>query len=119
MRKHPKFLPQIYGRKKRIKLRWRKPRGIDSKKRVEKQYMGAVPKIGWRGEKVKRGLHPSGMKEILVSNVKELDGISKMVVRIASGVSARKRKIIIDKADSLGLRVLNRGAISKAPKLAQ
>jgi len=107
MRKHPKFLPPNYGRKKKVKLRWRKPRGIDSKKRIGKQYMGAVPGIGWRGEKSKRGLHPSGLKEILISSPKELDGVSNVVVRISSSVGGKKRKLIVEKAKTLELRVLN------------
>ena len=104
---HPKFLPQIFGRKKRITHRWRKPRGIDSKKRVGKQYMGAVPGIGWKAKKSTRFLHPLGLKEILVYNPQQLDGVSNVLVRMASCVGKRKRMIIIEKANSLGLKVLN------------
>jgi len=104
---HPQFLPQIFGRKKRITHRWRKPRGIDSKKRVGKQYMGAVPGIGWKAKKSTRGLHPSGLKEILVYNPQQLEGASNVVIRIAASVGQRKRNIIVEKANNLGLRVLN------------
>ena len=104
---HPQFLPQIFGRKKRIKHRWRKPRGIDSKKRIGKQYMGAVPGIGWKSNRKTRGLHPSGLKEILIYNPQQLEGKSNVAVKIASGVGQRKRKIIIDKANSMKLKVLN------------
>jgi len=114
--KHPQFLPQIFGRKKRITHRWRKPRGIDSKKRVGKQYMGAVPKIGWRGEKSTRGLHPSGMREILVSSPPDLDGLVNILIRISSSVGRRKREIIIKKAESLGLKVLNKNTTRRKDK---
>jgi large subunit ribosomal protein L32e len=104
---HPKFLPQIFGRHKRIKNSWRKPRGIDSKKRVGKKFMGAVPGIGWQGNRKTRHLHPSGMKELRVFSPVDLEDASNVVIRIAAAVGARKRKIIVDKATSLGLRVLN------------
>lgn len=107
MRKHPKFNVPNYGRKKRIKIRWRRPRGIDSKKKIEIKYMGAVPKIGWRGAKKERGLHPSGLREVLISSPKELDKIGGgVLVRISSRVGKRKRKEITAKASSLGLKVV-------------
>ncbi|MEM2974107.1 MAG: eL32 family ribosomal protein [Candidatus Micrarchaeia archaeon] len=114
--KHPKFLPQIYGRKKRISHRWRKPRGIDSKKRIEKKMMGAVPKIGWRGKKSRRGLHPLGMREILVSSPSHLDGMANVLVRISSSVGQRKREMIVKKAESMGLKVLNKSTVRHKEK---
>ena len=104
---HPQFLPQIYGRHKRIKRSWRKPRGIDSKKRVGKKFMGAVPGIGWRGNRKTRYLHPLGIKELRVFSPVDLEDVSNVLIRIGSTVGARKRKIIVDKATSLGLKVLN------------
>ena len=107
MRKHPKFLPPNYGRKKRVKLRWRKPRGIDNKKKIHKKIMGASPSIGWRSARDDRGFHPSGLMELLVRNVKELDGAKDVAVRIAGAVGAKKRAVIMEKAKKLGLPVLN------------
>lgn len=109
MRKHPKFLPPNYGRKKRVKERWRKPRGIDNKKRIGKKIMGASPNIGWRSARNDRGFHPSGAKEVLVRSLKDLDGLKgeNIAVRIASAVGAKKRELIIKKANELKLQVLN------------
>ena len=106
-RKHPKFQPQGYGRKKRIKERWRRPRGIDSKMRIEKAYMGSVPKIGWRRPRKIRGLHPSGLVEILVRNPEDLKfASSNTIIRIASSVGKKKRSEIIRKAKEQGLRLI-------------
>jgi large subunit ribosomal protein L32e len=109
MRKHPKFLPPNYGRKKRIKIRWRRPRGIDSKKRVDIAYMGAVPKIGWRSARATRGIHPSGMREIMVHNPSEIEDLKGMdvVVRISGGVGKKKRGQMLAAAKQAGLKVLN------------
>jgi large subunit ribosomal protein L32e len=48
-----------------------------------------------------------GLKEILVHNPQQLDGVSNVLVRMGSSVGKRKRMIIIEKANSLGLKVLN------------
>ncbi|MEM4589756.1 MAG: eL32 family ribosomal protein [Candidatus Micrarchaeia archaeon] len=109
MRKHPKFLPPNYGRKKRVKLRWRKPRGIDNKKRIGKKIMGASPNVGWRSARDDRDFHPSGFKEILVRSLKDMDGITEkgVAIRIAAAVGAKKRELIIKKAKEMNIHVLN------------
>ena len=118
MRKHPKFLPPNYGRKKRVKIRWRKPRGIDNKKRVGKKIMGASPKIGWRSARNNRGIHPSGAKEVLIRSLKDLDGISNenVAIRIASAVGAKKREAIIKAANERKIPVLNPSSMKHQKK---
>lgn len=109
MRKHPKFLPQNYGRKKRIKLRWRRPRGIDSKKRTSVAHVGVSPTIGWRSPRNARGLHPSGLPEALIRSEKDLAALkgAQCVGRIASVIGKRKRDALIAKAREMGLRIVN------------
>ena len=60
--------------------------------------------------KIVRSRHPSGFIEVLVHNVKELEGIDpkRYAIRIASTVGRRKRIEIIKMADKLGIKVLNR-----------
>jgi len=107
---HPKFFRPNLGRtsRKRIKANWRRPRGIDNKKRLKIKYVGAEPNIGWRGRKEIRGLHPSGFKEFLVSNLNDLDSLKgNEIIRISSGVGRKKRLAIIEKCKKQGLRILN------------
>ncbi len=87
--------------------KWRRPKGIDSKKRIERKDKGPVVKIGYRTPRVIRGLHPSGYPEVIVYNPWELEGLSGVVVRIARTVGARKRAQILEKAKELGLKVVN------------
>jgi large subunit ribosomal protein L32e len=92
----------------RVPSRWRKPRGIDSKKRIRQASEGACPRIGYKNAPEVRFLHPSGMKEIMIHNTKEIvEGMKNVVLRIAGSVGGRKRVEIQKKADSLKLRVLN------------
>ena len=116
-RSHPKFLRPNYGRssRSRIKLAWRRPRGIDNKKRLKIKYMGASPSIGYRQPREIRYEHPSGMQEVLVQTPSELAGLKEVAVRIASGVGRKKREEIIRLAEGMKLRVLNK-AKKYAPK---
>jgi large subunit ribosomal protein L32e len=66
-------------------------------------------KIGYRGPKLVRGLHPSGFEEVVVYNVEDLQNVDpkRHAVRIAHTVGRRKRAEIIKKAEEIGVRVLN------------
>ncbi len=103
----PKFNVLNFGHRKRVKSRWRKPRGTHNKKRLKMAWTGAHPNIGYKNPDVVRGLHPSGYPEVRVFRPQDLDGLSNVVIRVASSVGARKRKAIEAKAKELGLKVLN------------
>lgn len=107
-RKHPKFLRPNYGRssRSRIKLAWRRPRGIDNKKRLKIKYMGASPSIGYRQPNAIRYFHPKGKPEVLVQAPADLEGLKGVVIRIAGGVGRLKRAAIEKLAASKGLHVV-------------
>jgi large subunit ribosomal protein L32e len=66
--------------------------------------------IGYRGPVIARDLHPSGFEEKLVFTTDDLDGIDakRQAVRIGGTVGTKKRILIEDRAEELGIRVLNR-----------
>jgi large subunit ribosomal protein L32e len=103
----PKFNVPNLGFFKSVKARWRKPRGTHNKKRMKFKFFGASPKIGYRNPPSIRDLHPSGKREVLVNNAKEVEGLKDVVLRIASSVGAQKRKVIEEKATALHLRIVN------------
>ncbi len=111
-KKRPEFHRQEWFRIKRLGDAWRKPRGLHSKMRKNLGYRPARVSIGYRGPKKARGLHPSGFQEVLVHTPAELEGIDPktQAVRIGHGVGFRKRTMIVEKAEKLGIRVLNKGA---------
>lgn len=86
--------------------KWRYPKGADFN--FEKAD-GKKPRSGYRTPKKIRGLHPSGLKEVLVSNLKELDQIkdTNCVVRISGSVGLKKRAILVKKALEKKLKVVN------------
>lgn len=108
--RRPTFYRQEWYRYRRLGLTWRKPQGGQSKLRRHLGYRINVVSIGFRGPKAVRGLHPSGFQEVLVHTVGELKGVDPktQAVRIAGTVGTRKRAMIQEEAEELGLRVLNR-----------
>jgi large subunit ribosomal protein L32e len=103
----PKFNVQNLGFCKMVKARWRKPRGVGNKKRRKEDWAGASPRVGYRNAVGVRGLHPLGLPEMLVATPSVLNGVKGYVIRIASGVGARKALDIEKAARSAGLMVLN------------
>ncbi|MEW6749123.1 MAG: eL32 family ribosomal protein [Candidatus Micrarchaeota archaeon] len=117
-KKKPSFnVPNLKFRKQ-VKARWRKPRGTHNKKRMKKTFMGASPKIGYRNKKEVRGLHSSGKPEMLVNNLVELETLKgqDILVRFASALGKKKRKLMEAKAKELNLVILNLPHDGHAPK---
>jgi len=108
--RRPAFKRQEWFRYSKLGEKWRKPKGIHSKMKRKLKRRPPVVLIGYRGPVVARNLHPSGFEEKLVFTVDELDGVDpkKQAVRIGGTVGTRKRIVIEDRAEELGIRVLNR-----------
>ena len=115
-KKQPKFRRQEWFRYRRLsKTGYRKPRGDDSSMRKNRKYRSPMARVGYGKVAAARGLHPSGFEEVLVHKADHLDGLDpeRQAVRIGSSVGNRKRARIHERADELGLRVLNRRQIDK------
>ncbi|MBU0761943.1 MAG: hypothetical protein KKD39_02865 [Candidatus Altiarchaeota archaeon] len=108
--KKPKFLRQEFGRPKKTKLeeKWRRPRGIDSKKLEKKRGKGCLPSIGYKKPLSQSQLH-IGYRAVRVFNASELQKInpSTEAAVIASPVGRKKRNEIIAAANKAKIVVLN------------
>jgi large subunit ribosomal protein L32e len=98
-----------YGKKRQLSDSWRKPRGQHNKQREQKKAKGALPKPGFGSPIAVRGMHPSGFFEVLISSVKELEGIDPKThaIRIGATVGERTRVGLQEKAIAEGFKVLN------------
>ncbi len=88
---------------------WRKPKGNDSKMRLQLKGYPPIVKAGYGTSREIRGLHPSGLKPVIISNAKELEKLdpAKHIVVISSTVGLRKRLAIVEAAREKGLRIAN------------
>jgi large subunit ribosomal protein L32e len=102
-RKNPKFRRVESWRYKRVKDPWRKARGIDSQTRKKTKSGVKSPNVGYRTPKKVRGLHPSGYKEVRVSSIDDLKGLSnrKHAIKISG--------TLVEYAQNRGFRILNVG----------
>jgi len=105
-----KFKRQEYSRYKKLGIKWRRPRGKTSKMRRYEAGKPAMPSIGYGSPKIKRGLHPSGLKDILVKNMDDLENINPNTEagRISATIGKRKKEMMLTKASELGIKILNK-----------
>ncbi len=105
----PRFRRFESWRYVRIHDNWRKPKGVDNHMRLSVKGWPHLVKIGYRVPKKVRYLHPSGLRDVLVHNMSELEMLSpsKDAARFATGVGKRKRIELAKRAKELGIKVLN------------
>jgi len=111
LKKQPAFRRQEWFRYRRLsRTGWRKPKGNDSSMRKNRKYRPPMARIGFGKLASVRGLHPSGFREVMVHRPDDLDAIdpNTEAARVGARVGGRKRAIIHERADELGIRVLNR-----------
>eukprot|EP00339_Tiarina_fusa_P028874 CAMPEP_0117027336 /NCGR_PEP_ID=MMETSP0472-20121206/19990_1 /TAXON_ID=693140 ORGANISM="Tiarina fusus, Strain LIS" /NCGR_SAMPLE_ID=MMETSP0472 /ASSEMBLY_ACC=CAM_ASM_000603 /LENGTH=135 /DNA_ID=CAMNT_0004734551 /DNA_START=22 /DNA_END=429 /DNA_ORIENTATION=+ len=103
-----------YQRFKKLGNTWRKSKGIDS--RVRRRFKGTIPQpsIGYGSDKATRNLLPNGFYKFVVNNPKELEMLMmhnrKYCAEVAHSVSSRTRKLIVERANQLNIKVTNAGA---------
>merc|ERR1712055_1018747 len=106
-----KFTWDQSDRYKKLSRNWRKPKGIDN--RVRRRFKGIykMPNIGYGSAKLTKHMLPTGFRKVLVHNVKELEVLmmqnKKFCAEIAHGVSSRNRKVLVERAQQLAIRVTN------------
>jgi large subunit ribosomal protein L32e len=117
--KRPNFVRQESWRYDRLAENWRKPKGKDNKMRKQKSGMPAIVKVGYRGPRAARGLHPSGYRDNVIHNISELSNLDPKydAARIGHTVGKKKRIDIVSKAVELGIKVLNPGKL--IPKMQE
>lgn len=108
-RRAPTFVRQESWRLVRVKDRWRRPRGKTSKMRLGQRGWPKPVKIGYGNARKTRGLHPSGLREVIVQHPDDLDKIDPktQIVKISASIGERKRIMLMERAQTLQLTVAN------------
>ena len=106
--KKPKFKRQHSSKKRVQRTGWKHPRGIDSEQREHIKSKGAHPRVGYGSPKATKGLHPTGVKEVLVKTFADLSKVGEgMAARLHSKLGKRKRALITEQAKEKKIKVLN------------
>jgi large subunit ribosomal protein L32e len=96
------------GKKRPKLLKWRRPRGKHNKLRLKRVGHPVQPEIGFRSSRKERYL-VSGLRPILVRNLKDLASLKKDNSIILARVGAKKKLEIIKVAKEKGFKILNLG----------
>jgi large subunit ribosomal protein L32e len=116
---HKKFIRHQSDRKIAVKPNWRKQKGIDSRVRRKFKGNGVIqPNIGYGTNKKHRHILPNGFLKTVVHNIADLELLMmhnrRYCAEVAHNVSARKRKEIVERAQQLDVKVLNKNARVKS-----
>jgi len=107
--KKPDFIRQDFHKKKRLAKKWRRPKGLQSKIRLKFRGKPKGVSIGYRGPKIVRGMNKTGLKQVFIRSINDLEGLDAKIdgLIISSSFGAKKRIVILKKAKELGLSILN------------
>ncbi len=107
--KKPKKFLRSDSNRINFKNKWRKPRGLHNKRRLNKAGHQKNPSQGYRSPVWVRGLHKSGLELITIYNKKDLQEVNpeKQIVEIASTVGLKKKFDILEECKSKSIKVAN------------
>ncbi|RLG77987.1 MAG: 50S ribosomal protein L32e [Thermoprotei archaeon] len=110
-KKKPEFLRHLWWKFPKFKNdpKWRRPRGIDNPIRMKEKGYPPIVSVGYRTPRCIRGLHPTGLRPVVVHSTKELESLdpSEVIIYIGSTVGAKKRAEIVSRAKELGFLIAN------------
>ncbi len=117
--KKPTFL-RTDSNRKRYKNKWRKPRGLQNKRRLGFAGHQKNPSQGFRSPREVRGLHTSGLELVKITNIKDLQNVdsSKNIVEISATIGTKNKIKILEECKTKKLQVSNVKDIDKFIKEA-
>ena len=107
-----KFKRQDYFKHKRLKVKWKRPKGRQSKLRVKKSGSGMKVSIGYGS--------PKKEKPIVIKSLNDMESLKKDDKIIIQGtIGLRKLNYIVEKAKKMGLIITNKRRIEKLTKIKE
>lgn len=108
-RKKPDFIRQDAHKKKKVGCGWRKPKGSDSKMRVNRKGYRRSVKKGWGSPKDVRGADREGLLPVTVRNTEEIQKLdpAKNIMVIPGNTGTKKKMELVEQALSKKITILN------------
>ena len=110
-KKKPSFRRIESWRYKRVHGGWRSAKGIDSDTRQKLKSGVKSPNVGYRSPKKVRGLHPSGLVEVHITHIEELETLDPKIhgIKINSKLGMKKRLQLVEDIQAKDFKILNLG----------
>lgn len=107
--KKPGFKRQEWFKCPKLGIKWRRPKGKDSKLKRGIKARGSRPSPGYSSPAGARGLDSSGHKPVRVFNTEDLNKIdpNKQIAVMGKTVGRKKRIEIIKRAEEKGIKISN------------
>jgi len=107
-KKNPDFVRQDYGKRAKLTKKYKKAKGIQSKMRHKKKSRYVYVQSGYRTPVLVRYLSKDGLKNVMVSNVKDLEKINPKEDGITISKIGLKNKIeIVKVAQGKKIKIFN------------
>jgi len=107
-RKAPSFIRSDAHKKKRLGKNWRFPKGHHNKMRLGKAGHPGLVEVGYRMPRAVRGLEISGLKKIMVHNLRELEKLdAKKECAIIAKIGMKKKIEIVKDAVKRKIIIFN------------
>tara|TARA_Y100000310_G_scaffold291063_1_gene318705 strand:- start:127 stop:717 length:591 start_codon:yes stop_codon:yes gene_type:complete len=104
----PHFHRQKSSQYNKLAVKWRRPKGLQSKMRLSRKGSPPTPSQGWRSPRKVRGLSSTGAVIKMVHSLTDLSGVGENTqVVIAATVGVKKKILLLQKAEKEGITVLN------------
>ena len=90
-------------------VKWRKPKGMGNKVRRGRRGKPSMPEVGFGSPRLVKGLNKHGLKEVIVSNIKDLESIDAktQAAVLSKTLGGRKKLDLLAKAKSLSISIAN------------
>ena len=107
-RRKPDFIRQDAHKRPALGRKWRRPRGIQSKMRKNKRGYRASVSTGYSSPRAVHGLHPSGLRGVVVHTLRELQALDpKTQGATIAHVGLKRRIELLQHAVDKKIPVLN------------
>jgi|ETN02SMinimDraft_4_1059925.scaffolds.fasta_scaffold107226_2 large subunit ribosomal protein L32e len=104
----PHFHRQKSSQYNKLAVKWRRPKGLQSKMRLSRKGSPPTPSHGWRSPKSVRGLSALGTLIKMVYTVSDLESVGENTSIVIGSTVGQKKKIqVLEKAQEKGITVLN------------
>jgi len=103
----PDFIRQEINKRKRLKLKWRNPKGMHSKLRRKFRGKRKMPSIGYGSPKKFKGTTNEGKKKVLIHNLMELNKLKVGEVIELAKLGSKKRLEILKKIREKKFKITN------------